>query len=126
MHILRVNYPSISSSVNQWSLCIKSKVVLGDMKRLQDQATTYSVAGYLLRSGCSAKAVGKGCPEKLLFPIVMKNSLLSLTKSPEIVPLKKLLSRSSNSKEVRVKSSSGIGPVSSLRSLIEENSRAHS
>ena len=73
---------------------------------------------YLPRFGSVVKALGIGCPLKLLFPIVMKKRFLRLAKSADTVPDKKLLSRSSSSKVVIPKSSSGIGPVSSLRSLV--------
>ena len=78
-----------------------------------------NAVNYVPSNGNEANTSGIGCLSKSLFPIVRKESLSKFSNSEEIVPVKKLLSRSSTLKDLRVKISSAISPESSLRSLFQ-------
>ena len=84
------------------------------MRQIQNRGTGIKNLRNLTRF---VNDVGIGCGSKSLLPIVKKMRSVRSAKPFPIVPVNKLLSKSRISKDVRVKSASGKGPVNSLRSL---------
>ena len=103
-----------------WRPMTADKLYLKRNMRGGNKSTKYFVARHhLLIPFGLVKASGIGCEENLLFPIVAKKRSSKSPNLSEIKPSNWLLSRSISCNVFTSKSSSGIGPVNSLRSLFE-------